>query len=99
MPAVAALPWLTISAIAGTAASAATTYSTLTAKRPTAPKITEPPTGPDNTAELDREAQRQAAMRRRTAAAGPSDRSGTLLTGAGGLGGAAPTERKTLLGL
>ena len=92
-----ALPFIyAAAALTATAAS----VKQMTAKAPTPPPVPTLPPAPDANADaLDAVKRRNAAMvRRRQAQTGQFGKSATLLTGALGVPGGAPVERKTILG-
>jgi hypothetical protein len=92
-----ALPFLYgAAAIAGTAAA----VKSMVTKPPAPPPLPTLPPAPDAAADnLDTEKARRAAMaRRRQQGTGQFGKSATLLTGALGVPGPAPVERKSLLG-
>jgi hypothetical protein len=93
----AALPYFLIAAAT---ASTAAAVKSMTTKAPAPPPLPTLPDAPDAAADnLDTEKARRAAMaRRRQQGTGQFGKSATLLTGALGVPGPAPVERKSLLG-
>lgn len=88
-----------IASIATIASAVAVTGKTLLTKPPEAPPIPEAPKPVDTKKLTDDAEKRQSALaeqaRKRM---GGATRGGTMLTGPGGAVGAAPVQRKTLLG-
>jgi hypothetical protein len=86
---------LAVSAIASSAFSAA---KSLTAKAPKAPGAPTLPAAPDPAIAQQERQDMIARVRRQRGGVAASGRTATLLTGASGLPGAAPSATKTLLG-
>lgn len=90
-----------IAAIATIFSSAVVVGKTLLTKEPEAPELPKAPPPIDTKKLTDDALRRQSALatqaQRRAGAA--ATRGGTMLTGAGGAAGAAPTQRSTLLGV
>lgn len=89
---------LTALAIASLATSAFSTAKQLTAKAPKAPATPTLPAAPDPLAAAQERQDAIVRVRRQRGGGAASGRTATLLTGASGLSGAAPTATKTLLG-